>query len=168
MLNSIFYRKFDQLISCLGVCECDLVKFPWEDNSCFVPNYKCWIDVTFDDFPEEKCKKMSCLPSGTIDLAGMFSSRCRNCIANQVEKVCDEGIYCHPEFAEKFFEALGIPLETLNFHASFFGIPIGNKNHQPGNMTEYDKKPKHICPSTTSPGMDNTLNLNLKSHKNNF
>ena len=155
MLNSTFYKKFDQLISCLGVCECDLFKLPWQDNSCVVLNYKCWIDITFDDFPEEKCKKMSCLPSGTIDLAGIFSSRCRNCIANQVEKVCDEGIYCHPEFKEKFFEALDIPLATVNFHASILGIPFGNSKHEAGNGT--DRKPKKACPKTTSPGMHSSV-----------
>ena len=139
---------------CLDTCTCDWTGI----GSCLKP--KCFFLITFGTYPPE-CEFISCMPS--IDVLGMFSSMCRNCLANQVETLCDPAIYCRPKFAEEFFLAMDVPLETLNFHASFLGIPIGNKNHQPGNMTEYDKKPKHICPSTTSPGMDNTLNLNLKS-----
>ena len=152
MLSSILYRKFDELIFCLGVCECDFTNLnPWDPESCIILNYKCYVHITYGDFEDEKCQKQSCLPSGTMDLAAMFFSRCRNCIAKQVEKVCDEGIYCHPEFAEKFFEALGIPLATVTFHASILGIPFGNANHQAGNGT--DRKPKKACPKTTTPGM---------------
>ena len=142
---------------CLDKCICE-----WgEIASCVLEQPECLFTISFGTYPP-KCEHLSCFPN--LDIAGMFSSECRNCLANQVETLCEPAIYCRPNFADEFFLALKVPLETLNFHASFLGIPIGNKQHQAGNGTHYDKKPKHICPATTSPGMDKTLNLNLISH----
>ena len=134
------------MISCVGVCECDFT-YPWE----CIPNPKCI--VSFGSWDEEACQKFSCPLS--VSASGMFSSFCRNCLAKQVEKVCESQIYCRKNFSETFFDALGVPLATLNWHASFLGIPIGNKAHQPGNGT--DHRPKKACPKTTTPGMHSNI-----------